>query len=448
MRWLSCVILIALGCLAAPVSAAADAIHPQDGPHADLKFDLRSDAFVADIAMNLVFLDYTMETGREQPDRIELSELLSLRERLRQRMAAVCAVRIDGRAVEPTIDGLAINDPDESLLPLFPRSGLRGLRKIKFQLRWAVSTPPHSVSIVWQDYPPDELSTLDPKPTLVLAAELTAEGVRQQLEFRASEPEYTWHSTPGGMRGRMLTVPEPARRAPRTVSLPAIGCAIVAVVAFLRAARSTRALRAVMLAVIATVATVVCATSLSALRVPLPGGDGANLPSEAEAAEIFRSLHTNLYRAFDFTTDAAVYDALALSVEGSLLEDTYLTIHRSLVVVEEGGAMSRVRDLRHVDVHVDSIGLFPSHDDPNVLAPGFVVTCRYQVDGRVTHWGHSHDRTNEYRARYRVMERDGGWRIVESEVLDQSRIDRNAPAPQRPQEKPQPDAAPDAAFDA
>ena len=61
----------------------------------------------------------------------------------------------------------------------------------------------------------------------------------------------------------------------------------------------------------------------------------------------------------------------------------------------------------------------PPPDD----APGFSIVTRWQVEGAVFHWGHSHWRTNEYRARYGVTATEAGWRISDSQVLEQRRID-------------------------
>ncbi len=417
--------------------------HPQDGPHADLRFDLRADAFVADISMNLTFLDGMMETGREQPDRFEPSELRQLKSALRDRMAQVCAVTADGKALVPSLEELAMNEPDESLLPLFPRSGMRGLRKIRFQLVYPLASAPTSLAIVWSFFPPDELSTLDPKPPLVLAAELTAQGVRSQLEFSQAEPEQIWHATAGGLDARLLAVPAPAERKDWYLSLPAVVSGVAALgfagAGLLRNERRGRRLLAAVLlggAALGLTAVPVGRVRLAAV------GSGANLPAAEDAKAIFRPLHANLYRAFDFTDERSIYDALARSVDGALLEDLYLTIHRSLVVQEEGGAMSRVRAVREVDLAVDAIGLVPAStgrtgtDAPAGEVPGFVITCRYQVDGRVTHWGHSHDRTNEYLARYTVVARPEGWRIAETEVLEQSRVDQpDAPPPSDPKQR-------------
>ena len=69
---------------------------------------------------------------------------------------------------------------------------------------------------------------------------------------------------------------------------------------------------------------------------------------------------------------------------------------------------------------------------------GFQVVTRWQVDGAVFHWGHSHWRTNEYRARYTVGATDDGWRILEDEVLEQRRVDAGPlPAPGARDEEPE-----------
>ncbi|MDZ4755700.1 MAG: hypothetical protein SGJ11_14535 [Phycisphaerae bacterium] len=427
-----------LAAITAASSARGASVHPQDGPHADLRFELRSDAFVADISMNLVFLDYVIDPHREQPDRIELSELKAMQAALTDRMAAVCRVTVDGTIVPPRLEALAMNDPDEALLPLFPLSGMRGLRKIRFELVHPISSPPGSISIVWSEFPPDELSTFEPRPLLTLAAELTAEGVRSQIEFRADEPEVTWHSTPGGMSARLLGVPRPAEPVTRSISLIALAAAAAALLtswfALRSARRGARAAPHIVTTGVLVAAAVVCAAAvpLGRINVTDPFASRHGLPSDADARAIFEPLHVNLYRAFDFAEESAVYDALAESVDGPLLEQLYLTIHRSLVMQDEGGAISRVRAVRRTAVDIQSIGMLETVSaqgaaETALESPSFEVLCRYQVDGRVTHWGHSHDRTNEYLARYTVIATPAGWRIAAADVLEQTRIDEAAP---------------------
>ena len=61
--------------------------------------------------------------------------------------------------------------------------------------------------------------------------------------------------------------------------------------------------------------------------------------------------------------------------------------------------------------------------------PGFSVVMRWQVAGAVFHWGHSHHRTNEYQARYNVLATDTGWRIADSQILEQLRVDAEPISP-------------------
>jgi hypothetical protein len=154
------------------------------------------------------------------------------------------------------------------------------------------------------------------------------------------------------------------------------------------------------------------------------------LPAE-QAAATFEALQANLYRAFDYEQESAIYDALARSVSGGLLEETYLGVRRALVMEEEGGAMSRVVAVRPVRTGLVSQGEIALDDGRRVRA--FKVDATWQVDGRVTHWGHSHDRTNEYDGRFTVAAEEGGWRIHDAEITRQERVDTGdspAPAPQ------------------
>ncbi len=73
---------------------------------------------------------------------------------------------------------------------------------------------------------------------------------------------------------------------------------------------------------------------------------------------------------------------------------------------------------------IESIGLLPPAD-----TPGFAVVARWQVQGAVFHWGHSHYRTNEYQARYNVLATDEGWRIADSQILEQLRVEASPITP-------------------
>src|SRR5690606_14532992 len=135
------------------------------------------------------------------------------------------------------------------------------------------------------------------------------------------------------------------------------------------------------------------------------------------AIAAFRPLHTNIYRAFDYNEEGDIYDALARSVDGPLLDELYNQIYRGLVMqLEDGAAVSRVQNVEPVESELRAV----------VAADGaasFRLSHRWRVTGAVYHWGHSHTRTNEYLAEYTVAATADGWRITASRPLEQFRVD-------------------------
>ena len=403
--------------------------HPQDGPHCDLKFKVDETAFVAEISMNLVFLDWLLEFKREDSERIDPSELPALKPTLLAYFAAQMPVSIDAVRVEPSLRALSVNDPDEVLLPLFPTSGWRGLRKVSFELAYPLKTPPNEIALVWPAYPPDLLSVLPSKPPLEIAAEWTADGLRSQLLFTRTEPGFTWHRPSGGIDARLESVPTPPPPQPLVPAWAsmAIGLFIVSFAAAALSRKSPRvALGAGLLA--ASVVLVVRPTGPAMLSF---GTRAPRTLPEADAREVFESLHDNIYRAFDYDLERTIYDALERSVSGALLEETYLSVRRTLVMEEEGGAVSRVQAVRPVWTRLESEGEI---EFGGVRVPAFTVDARWQVDGRVIHWGHAHTRTNEYDGRFVVVALGSGWRIHDAEITRQERIDADAITPTQPSE--------------
>ena len=371
--------------------------------------------------MNLVFLDWLLTFEREDSDRIDPGELPKLEPKLLAYFAAQMPVTIDGVRVDPRVSNLRVNDPDEVLLPLFPISGWRGLRKVSFDLSYPLKSPPDEIGVVWPAYPPDLLSILPTKPPLEIAAEWSADGLRSQVLFTRTEPGFTWHRPSGGIDARLERVPAPA--APRPLIEPWVSLAFgVFIVSFGTAAISRRSPRA------ALGTGLVAAAVVLVIRPQGPaflsfGTRAAPAVAPDEAARTFEALHANLYRAFDYEEERSVYDALARSVSGELLEETYVSVRRALVMEEEGGAMSRVVAVRPLETRVESQG---EVDIGGRKAQAFTVAARWQVDGRVTHWGHAHDRTNEYDGRFTVVAEQGGWRIHDAEVTRQERVERSS----------------------
>ena len=79
----------------------------------------------------------------------------------------------------------------------------------------------------------------------------------------------------------------------------------------------------------------------------------------------------------------------------------------------EGGAVCRVKQLEYLECT-------PAALDPG--AAGYAFDTHWRVHGLVQHWGHTHERINEYQARYQMGSKNGLWKIREVEISDEKRL--------------------------
>ena len=132
---------------------------------------------------------------------------------------------------------------------------------------------------------------------------------------------------------------------------------------------------------------------------------------EQKAGDIFGVLHANLFRAFDYSEESQIYDGLAKSVDGELLNKLYLELNNSLEIKGQGVAnISEVNllagELQQTDQYFSSV------------EPGFFYRCKWNLAGTVEHWGHIHERTNIYDAIFKVQAIDNEWKITSMDLKD------------------------------
>jgi len=131
---------------------------------------------------------------------------------------------------------------------------------------------------------------------------------------------------------------------------------------------------------------------------------------EDRASEIAFALLHNVYRAFDFRDEEMIYDTLEHSVTGDLLTETYLETRRGLELASQGGARAKVQAIEMREV------AFERTDD------GFMARCTWNVAAAVGHWGHIHQRVNQYVADLQIEPVDGVWKITGMELIEEQRL--------------------------
>ncbi len=156
------------------------------------------------------------------------------------------------------------------------------------------------------------------------------------------------------------------------------------------------------------------AISILAAFIAIAGGSFVTTNSsridDQRAEEIVSSLLHNVYRAFDFREEETIYDTLAHSVSGDLLTQTYLETRRGLELASQGGARAKVQEIEMLEVESETEG------------PGFRAISTWNVAASVGHWGHIHQRRNQYTAELTIEPVDGVWKITSLELIEEKRL--------------------------
>ena len=134
---------------------------------------------------------------------------------------------------------------------------------------------------------------------------------------------------------------------------------------------------------------------------------------EAETLMTLQGLLQNTYRAFDFRAEEDVYDKLAVSVSGDLITDIYLQSRKRLVMEEQGGARAKVQDVQLLDA---------VQAGPPGKGRRFTFQCAWRITGTVNHWGHTHQRRNQYDAMITIQPIERTWKIVALDLIEERRL--------------------------
>ncbi|MEE9393285.1 MAG: hypothetical protein V3W41_12345, partial [Planctomycetota bacterium] len=395
--------------------------HPSDGPDVDLRLRLEADELVVTVIVNLAFCDEFLDLAREDEEFLAEEEKASLYEALGEIIAEKMRVATDGIAVDAVKREFEALPIELSVLSQFPKFGMRAITRVRARFVYSLKAAPRSVGLSWNLYPENlAIGERGVVPLLEIKSEWLMYGESVLVDFKPGEPEHTWHGEGKAMARRLAAVSDvlvPVElgnggpSSPWILPLVIVGGLIVAGACLFAGMRR----RSV---VVAGVAVFVLAAGF--WWQERGSGDSpfaSEAPNGAKALAIFEPLHANIYRAFDFSREEEVYDALARSIAGEHLDEIYNQVYRGLVLQDQGGAVSRIQSVDMIELKDEA--------QSEAQAKGriaFAVVAKWRVKGRVFHWGHTHWRTNEYQARYVVAQKGEAWKIIESKVLGQRRI--------------------------
>jgi hypothetical protein len=137
-------------------------------------------------------------------------------------------------------------------------------------------------------------------------------------------------------------------------------------------------------------------------------------PRDEDARRVAEAVLSDTYHAFNLTDESELYDRLAASVTGELVDDLYLDSRRRLTAGTRQGAEVTVRDVEVLDIGAPA--------DTSTPTGAFAYDCRWVVTSRVRHLQHIHHRRNIYTGVLTLTVDGGRWKIARVDLTSEDRV--------------------------
>ena len=364
-----------------------------------------------EVLIPLANLTALMEFERADRGFLSVEEQEPAAEQIRRFFSVGNPVRIDGIQIEPIFDrvdfyGLDIKD---FAVQAAKRKVSMANGRVGIIMRYPAKQAPSKVEVTWDKFNKDSMRSID-------GVALPYQDVEKfSFSMFLERNVYLWEATDVPQLPELNSVDLADPRyhvGPVTVGVPvvAVGCLGLGVLAIAGCFFSRAKWLCLVVAGVLGVSGALT-TGVGQVQMQSPFDPPGQLDvSDASADIIFSQLHQNLFRSFDYTDESQVYDALACSVQGPLLRKLYLQVNDSLRISEQGGAVSRIED----------VSVLSGNQVPDTYVEnGFRYRCKWNIVGTIEHWGHIHERTNQYDALFDVQVVDGAWKILSMDILDQ-----------------------------
>jgi hypothetical protein len=360
-----------------------------------------------EILIPLATLATILPIKHQDPAFVEIGEQDPIREQIRNWLKDQNPVVINGKRIIPEftrIDFYSLNLSDFAAQAAAQKVSMASGR---VGIIMTYKTPDDSIRDVSQSWSMF-YSTMTKVPAVVIAYPNSMSKFEFSRFNTAEDNTLTWKCKPEDLPKQISSVKAVFSPRPRMRIYWGVIVMITAYLLLLRKRTTTaQVLRAVLL-----FAVILMSRKLSVV-IDHPWKDPEELSAD-QAKDAFTALHSGLYRSLDFGTEDRIYDALAQTVDGELLEDLYLQLRQSLELRDQGGAIARIRSVEY------DAGSAVARKESVVPWPGFQYKSTWTVSGTVEHWGHVHERQNQFDAVFTIEPREGHWKITRMDVAGQT----------------------------
>ena len=338
---------------------------------------------------------------------IEADQQARLREQIGQFLLQQSQVKIDGAKSRPLLDRV-------EFVRVTPQGiqSLDAAERLTFQtalvgviLAYVTPGPPQEVTVDWTHF--DDQITSIPATIIDPVSQLP-------YDVTPAQPTLRWTNMLDEYNYQVATIDAIAAQAAKQLEIPLASVLLCLTAALIAGFGGFLALNGVyrITAVVLIFVVAVGVAPFGRIAVRNPFAAPYQLP-EVESLLILQGLLQNTYRAFDFRAENDVYDKLAVSAAGDLITDIYLQSRKRLVMEEQGGARAKVQDVQLLDA-------------VQVGPPGrrqrLTFQCAWRITGTVNHWGHTHQRRNQYDAMITIQPIEQTWKIVALDVIEERRL--------------------------
>lgn len=339
---------------------------------------------------------------------VEIDEQEAVRELIRNWLKNENPVLINGNRVLPEftrIDFYSLNLSDFAAQAASQRISLASGRVGIIMSYRTLDDSVRDVSLNWNLF----YSTVTRIPAVVIAYPNSMDRFEFSRFNKSEDNTLTWSCKPGDLPVQVVGVhaeipPKPVLRVP----FGSISGLILAACCFLFRKSTNRTLCIAILLI-----TSVGLWSFFSITIEHPWQEPKELPGD-HAGRVFTTLHQGVYRSLDFGSEDRIYDVLATTVDGKLLEALYVQLRQTLEIREQGGAVARIQSITYDD------GDEVARDQTLTPWPGFQYHSTWTVAGTVEHWGHVHERQNQFEALFTIEPRDGLWKITGMDIQGQT----------------------------
>ena len=360
-----------------------------------------------EILIRLKTLASWMSLDIQHPMQIDTDEQARLLERIGPFFMQQNQVQIDGVAPRPILDRVQfVRATPQGIQPLeAPERLTVHTALVGVILAYITSGPPQDVRVDWTFF--NDQVTSVPSTIIDPVSQLP-------YDVTPAQPTLRWTNMLDNYNYQAATIEAMTAQATHQldIPLPSVLLCLTAILLFGMGRRLglKGVYRITAMAFIIVTAVVVWPFGHLAVRNPF--APPYELP-DVEAILILQGLLQNTYRAFDFRAENDVYDKLAVSVTGDLITDIYLQNRQRLEMVEQGGARAKVQDVQLLDAA--QIG-------PPGKRQRLTFQCTWRITGTVNHWGHTHQRRNQYEAKITIQPIEQTWKLVALDLINERRL--------------------------